>query len=248
MQRGQERRAPSSRRSTPSPTGSSSGRSGPSSAGGSSSSSPAARRSPATWPSSSTPRGILILEGYGLTESSAASFCNRPTRPRIGTVGPPFPGTEVRIAAGRRDPAARPLHHARLPQPARGDRARRSTPSGWLHTGDIGAAGRRGLPSHHRPQEGPHQDLRRQVRRAAGARGAAQGPLPLLSQVLVHGDKRNYVTALVTLDVEATRTLVGAARGSPACRTPSSRSGPRRGPRSRRPSTSSTPPCRASPP
>ena len=85
---------------------------------------------------------------------------------------------------------------------------------GWLHTGDVGLPGRGRLPHHHRPQEGPHQDLRRQVRRADRARVAAEGALAVIAQVLVHGDRRNYVTALVTLDPDA----IGAGRrrtGSP---------------------------------
>ena len=49
--------------------------------------------------------GILILEGYGLTETSAASFVNRPNKYAFGSVGLPMPGTEVQARArGRRDP------------------------------------------------------------------------------------------------------------------------------------------------
>ena len=43
-------------------------------------------------------RDLLILEGYGLTETSAASFVNRPTKYAFGTVGLPMPGTEVKLA------------------------------------------------------------------------------------------------------------------------------------------------------
>jgi long-chain acyl-CoA synthetase len=148
--------------------------------------------------------GILILEGYGLTESSAASFCNRPTRPRIGTVGPPLPGTEVRIAPDgeillRGRCIMRGYHN--LPEATR-----EALEGGWLHTGDIGQLDDEGCLL--------ITDRKKDLIKTSGGKYVAPQELegrlkalsPLLSQVLVHGDKRNYVTALVTLDVEATRT------------------------------------------
>ncbi|HUR76066.1 MAG TPA: long-chain fatty acid--CoA ligase, partial [Sporichthya sp.] len=81
--------------------------------------------------------GMTILEGYGLTESSAASFVNRPGAPRFGTVGPPLPGTEVKIAEDgevlfRSRGIMRGYHG--LPE----ETAATLLEGGWLATGDIG--------------------------------------------------------------------------------------------------------------
>jgi len=145
--------------------------------------------------------GVLILEGYGLTESSAASFCNRPERPRIGSVGPPFPGTEVRFAPDgevllRGRSIMRGYHN--LPE-----ETREALEGGWLHTGDIGQLDDEGRLV--------ITDRKKDLIKTSGGKYVAPQELegrlkalsPFLSQVLVHGDKRNYITALVTLDAEA---------------------------------------------
>ncbi len=122
--------------------------------------------------------GVSICEGYGLTESSAATHANLPWARKLGTVGTPFAGIDVKIARGRRDPAARRVDHARLPRPAgadaRGARRGRLAPHRRRRL-----RGRRRLPLHHRPEEGPHQDLGRQVRGADRARVEAEGAVAL---------------------------------------------------------------------
>ena len=128
--------------------------------------------------------GILILEGYGLTETSAGSFVNHPDEYKYGTVGPVFPGSEVKLGENDEVLIKGPRRHGRLPQPARGDREH-------AHRRRLAAHRRQGqprlrrLPHHHRPDQGAVQDLRRQVRRPAGDRVEVQGDLPLRQPV--HG-------------------------------------------------------------
>ncbi|MFF4190252.1 AMP-dependent synthetase/ligase [Nonomuraea sp. NPDC001831] len=147
--------------------------------------------------------GLTILEGYGLTESSAGSFLNRPESVRFGTVGPPLPGTEVRIAddgeilIGGRG-VMRGYHG--LPE-----ETAEALADGWLHTGDIGEldqAGRLLIT-----------DRKKELIKTSGGKyvaptyleGRIKAACPFASHVFVHGDRRNYVTALVTLDMDVVR-------------------------------------------
>ena len=82
-------------------------------------------------------RRPAVLEGYGLTETSAATFVNRPGPNRVGTVGPPLPGTEVGSPTTARSWSAGPgvmRGYHNLPEDDRGG----ADADGWLHTGDIG--------------------------------------------------------------------------------------------------------------
>ena len=145
--------------------------------------------------------GVLILEGYGLTESSAASFVNRPERYRFGTVGLPLPGTEVRIAEDgeihlRGRGILRGYHN--LPEATR-----EVLDEGWLRTGDIGAVDEQGFLT--------ITDRKKDLIKTSGGKYVApqllEGKLKALclyvSQVVVHGDGRSYCSALITFDAEA---------------------------------------------
>ena len=155
--------------------------------------------------------GILILEGYGLTETSAGTFVNRPQNYRLGTVGLAFPGTEVRIAEDGeillRGPGLMQGYHG-LPEQT----AEALEPDGWLHTGDIGELDDEGFLR--------ITDRKKDLIKTSGGKYVApqaievlfKGACALASQIVVHGDGRNYITALVTLDEDAL-TAWAAHRG-----------------------------------
>jgi len=154
--------------------------------------------------------GILILEGYGLTETSAASFVNRPHKYRFGTVGFPVPGTEVKIAPDDgeiliRSPGVMRGYH-KLPEAT----AEVLDGDGWLRTGDIGEIDHQGFLR--------ITDRKKDLIKTSGGKyiapqhieGKLKAACPYISQVIVHGDRRNFVTALITLDEEAIRGWASA--------------------------------------
>jgi long-chain acyl-CoA synthetase len=148
--------------------------------------------------------GMLILEGYGLTESSAASFVNRSNKVAFGSVGFPMPGTELKLAPEdseilMKSPGIMQGYH-NLPDAT----AEALTSDGWLRTGDIGAVDEHGFLR--------ITDRKKDLIKTSGGKyiapqhieGKLKSTCPYISQVIVHGDKRNFVTALVTLDEEST--------------------------------------------
>ncbi len=155
--------------------------------------------------------GIVILEGYGLTESSAATHCNLPWNRKLGTVGPAFPGVEVRLAEDgevlMRGPWTMRGYHGLAEATAEALDA-----EGWLQTGDVGTLDQQGRLS--------ITDRKKDLIKTSGGKYVAPSELearlkagcPYIAQVLIHGDRRNYVTALVTLDAEGIRRW-GATQG-----------------------------------
>ncbi|MGE5413864.1 MAG: AMP-dependent synthetase/ligase [Syntrophomonadaceae bacterium] len=146
--------------------------------------------------------GVAICEGYGLTESSAATHVNMPWARKIGTVGPALPGIEVRIEEDGEVLMRGPWimrGYRGLPEQTR----EALDGEGWLHTGDVGHVDSDGFLS--------ITDRKKDLIKTSGGKYVAPTELegrlkslsPYVSQVLVHGDRRNYVTALVTLDPEA---------------------------------------------
>ena len=116
-----------------------------------------------------------------MTESSAGSIVNRPDRNAVGAVGTPLPGTEAKIADDGelllRGPGVM-RGYQNLPEQT----AEVMLADGWLATGDIARIDDHGRVLDHRPQEGPDQDLRRQVHGAEPDRGAARGAVPVAVQ------------------------------------------------------------------
>ncbi len=148
--------------------------------------------------------GILILEGYGLTESSAASFVNRPAKYAFGSVGVPMPGTVLKLAPEDNEiliksPGIMQGYH-NLPEQT----AEALTADHWLRTGDIGEVDAQGFLR--------ITDRKKDLIKTSGGKyiapqsieGKLKANCPYISQVIIHGDKRNFVTALVTLDEEST--------------------------------------------
>ena len=169
--------------------------------------------------------GIPVLEGYGLTETTAPCTANTPTRTRVGSVGIPDSGHHHPGGRGRRDPGQGHRRVQGLPQQPAGE-CRRLRGRLLPHRGPRGA-GRRRLPDRHRPQEGPPGHGRRKER--------GPGPLedkirahPLVGHAVVVGDGKPFVSALITLDPEgladwrSERGLPPLAVARPPSRTPRS--------------------------
>ena len=143
--------------------------------------------------------GVLVLEGWGMTETSTAATISTPDDFKIGTIGKPFPGCEVRIADDGeilvKGPNVFQGYH-------KNEEATRETiVDGWLHTGDIGEIDSDGFIK--------ITGRKKDIIITAGGKNITPANLeadikqhPLVSQCVVVGDRRPYLVALVTLDPE----------------------------------------------
>ncbi len=142
--------------------------------------------------------GIHILEGYGLTESSAASFVN-PAVYRTGTVGKPLPGTEVRLAEDGevllRGPGIMEGYHG---QPEMTEEV--LDPDGWLHTGDIGELSEDGFLTITDRKKDLIKTSNGKYVAPTEVEGQLKAICPFVSNVVVHGAGRNFCSALIALD------------------------------------------------
>ncbi|KRF00050.1 AMP-dependent synthetase [Nocardioides sp. Soil777] len=146
--------------------------------------------------------GIVILEGYGMTENSAGATVNHPDDNRIGTVGRALPGAEVRIGDGDevllRGPHIMEGYH-NLPE----ETHKALDADGWLHTGDKGSLDADGFLT--------ITGRIKELFKTSGGKYIAPPAIeskfkaicPYASQFMVFGNERNYVIALVTLDPDA---------------------------------------------
>jgi long-chain acyl-CoA synthetase len=144
--------------------------------------------------------GVTVLEGYGLTETTAASACNPPEWNKIGTVGQPWPGTEFRVADDGELLIRGPGVFQGYWQNAEATSEVLSE-DGWFHTGDLGAIDDDGFVS--------ITGRKKEILVTAGGKNVAPAVLEerlkanrLISQAVVVGDKRPFVGALITLDPE----------------------------------------------
>jgi long-chain acyl-CoA synthetase len=143
--------------------------------------------------------GVLVLEGWGMTETSTAATVARPDEFKFGTIGKPFPGCEIKIAADGeilvRGPNVFQGYY-------KNEEATRETlVDGWLHTGDIGAIDADGFVK--------ITGRKKDIIITAGGKNITPANIeaevrqhPLVSQCVVIGDRRPYLVALVTLDPE----------------------------------------------
>jgi long-chain acyl-CoA synthetase len=142
--------------------------------------------------------GILILEGYGLTETCPAGTFNRPTRFKFGSVGQPLDNVEIKIAADG-EILIRGANVAKgyLKQPEA--TAEVFEPSGWFHSGDIGRLDEDGFLF--------ITDRKKDLIVTAGGMNIAPQNIenmlkadPFISQAMVYGDRKPYPVALVTVN------------------------------------------------
>ena len=146
--------------------------------------------------------GILVVEGYGMTETSAVICVNAPAFPRFGSVGQPLAGSEFRIAEDGellvRGPGVTRGYH-NLPELS----AETIDEGGWLHTGDLGQLDSDGYLR--------VTDRKKDLIKTSGGKyvapqrveGTVVASCPYVSQAIVTGDNRKYISALLVLDPDA---------------------------------------------
>ena len=143
--------------------------------------------------------GVLVLEGWGMTETSTAATISTPDDFKVGTIGKPFPGCEVKIADDGeilvKGPNVFQGYHKNP------EATNETIVNGWLHTGDIGEVDSDGFIK--------ITGRKKDIIITAGGKNITPANLeaeikqhPLVSQCVVVGDRRPYLVALVTLDPE----------------------------------------------
>jgi len=144
--------------------------------------------------------GILILEGYGLTETCPILASNHPHAYKFGTVGRPFPGIELRIAEDgeivARGPNIAHGYHGKQEETAAVFKV-----GGWFHTGDVGEIDQDGFLR--------ITDRKKDLIKTSGGSYVAPQHIenllkgdPFVSQAMVEGDRRPYPVALITVNPE----------------------------------------------
>ena len=145
--------------------------------------------------------GVTVLEGYGMTETSAAATVNKPSRNKIGTVGQPIPGVSARIADDGEILLKGGIVFASYWHNPQGT-AETLDAEGWLHTGDLGSLDEEGFLR--------VTGRKKELIVTAGGKNVSPAVLedrlrahPLISQCMVVGDGKPFIACLITLDPEA---------------------------------------------
>ncbi|HEX5512219.1 MAG TPA: AMP-binding protein [Actinomycetales bacterium] len=156
--------------------------------------------------------GLIVLEGYGLTETTAPTSVNLPEMVRIGTVGPPLPGTKAKIADDGEILLAGP--HVFRGYWNNAEATAEAFSGEWFRTGDLGEITDEGCLK--------VTGRKKEIIVTAGGKNVAPAVLedrlrahPLISQTIVVGDQQPFVAALVTLDAEMLPTWL-SNNGKPA--------------------------------
>ena len=144
--------------------------------------------------------GVVILEGYGLTETTAPATVNLADKSKIGTVGPALPGVGIRLADdGEIEVRGINVFKEYWNNPEA--TAEAFSDGGWFHTGDIGSFDSEGFLT--------ITGRKKEIIVTAGGKNVAPAALedpiranPIIGQVVVVGDQRPFISALVTLDPE----------------------------------------------
>ncbi|MFM8598898.1 MAG: AMP-dependent synthetase/ligase [Mycobacterium sp.] len=146
--------------------------------------------------------GVILLEGYGLTETSAASSLNRPTAYRFGTVGWTFPQTDVKIAEDGeillRGPGVMNGYHE-LPEAT----AEAIDADGWFHTGDIGELDAEGFLRITDRKKDMFKTSQGKYVAPSAISASFKALCPYASDIIVYGENKPYCVALVSLEPEA---------------------------------------------
>lgn len=153
--------------------------------------------------------GVVVLEGYGLTETSAASSLNRPNAYRFGTVGWTLPQTEVKIAEDGeillRGPGIMNGYHD-MPEAT----ADAIEPDGWFHTGDIGELDAEGFLRITDRKKDMFKTSQGKYVAPSAISAQFKGICPFASEIVVYGESKPYCVALVSLDADGVKDWAAA--------------------------------------